>query len=85
MSAKSQAPDRLVVRLDPHHADPEPALRQLLASLPADITVVRDLDRFGRAVLQLPSGTDVAQVVAHLKEQPGVAHAEPLYLDHISN
>ena len=57
-------------------------LRDLLRSLPERTNVVKDVDRMGRAVLQLPPGADVAKVVNDLKANPNVVYAEPLFLDY---
>jgi hypothetical protein len=57
-------------------------LRDLLKSLPASTNVVRDVDRTGLAVLQLPPGTDLTKVVDDLNANPGIAYAEPLFLDY---
>jgi hypothetical protein len=78
----TQSADRVVVRVKNGARERGGALRELLESLPESTAVVRDVDRTGMAVLQLPPGSDVSKVVDDLKSNPVVLYAEPLFLDY---
>jgi hypothetical protein len=77
---RTQAADRVVVRVKEDAG--AGVLRDLFKLLPAGTTVVKDVDRMGRAVLQLPPGTDVARAVTDLEASPDVVYAEALFLDY---
>jgi hypothetical protein len=78
----TQSADRIVVRVQDAADAGAAVLRGLLSSLPPSTTIVKDVDRMGRAVLQVPAGADISRIVSDLKEQPGVLYAEPLFYDY---
>lgn len=72
------------MRLKPEHAGDLPVLLKVLESLPLETTIVRNLDRFGSAVVRLPQGADVAEAVAEIRKRASVASVEPHYADYTS-
>jgi hypothetical protein len=77
----SHVPNQLIVKLKGQFAADKTIRQQVLASLPDNITIDRDFDESGLAVINLPSVADTLAIAKKMSAHDSVEYAEPNFLD----
>jgi fervidolysin-like protein len=72
---------QLVIKLRKEFATNQEARCRIIESLPEGITVVRDFDELGLAVIDLPQGDDLSVIARVIENDRAVQYVEPNFID----